>query len=287
MKKIIPISFITSTSLLTIPYSLTSCSNIYRDLINNPFKPTIKQYADHAQFPQDSENECTELYFSELDNLNIDEANKLLEQEILWSVTNTAGTTKKWTRIDGETGELSIKQFYYDLEDVKYEGSKVITNSNGEDTTVGYITYKCKGKIESLFDNIIKVSEPNIISYSKDWYSFDLTMKNIPFNFTNIKYPTVKYTEMTPLRLDIHFDENPSFTWTSFKDDEYINFKCRHTCEGYTKDGYQNYAYQSEESAIIDATHHYVPKFNVELASLFFFDTYWFDNVIPCRIPAN
>ena len=268
---------LTSIGALTLP--LTSCATVYVDVLKDPFTPDFKQYTEKTYSPTGEETklpEATEDYFEHVkDSSNPDD---FLRQEMLWSASYTAKYTGRRT-LEGETGDFCYKSFQIYYSDVKYEGTKIDSETN---EILYLVSYKLQGQVESLLDNITIGEGESTASFRKDWYSFELVMKKIPFDFTLVDYTsTKKYWEMTPVRLDVTFYEYPRFHWDPFKDDEYISFNCRHACEGYNKNGKQNYSYEGEEAAIIDKDHNYSPKFEVEMASFFFYDSYYFYQALP------
>lgn len=292
MKKFIPISIFGAASMIAVPLSLTSCSNVFMDLLHHHFEPSWKKqsldpdHGGHEQYTEDTDyykDEITQSYFNHVNSLGSQKKkDNFIKDELTWSACETSlhGESRKRT-IELEKGDYSYTKFYLHISDVHFDGQNYFHQPEKENWW--YLSYKMEGRMETLLDNITNLDDEPTNSYRVDRYSFELEMRHVPFDFSTITYDNGKWYqeeiyqiwELTPKKLDIQLYYNPRFSWLEFEDGEYISFSCRHFCEGYNKNGKQNYSYQADESAIIDKDHVYSPHFEVEVASFFFFDTYY------------
>ena len=241
VKKLIPL--ITIPAILS-PLTLTSCSKKYTDILS--YQPDGFLFEEK----QLSEKEATDLYFSH-ENTNNIQTNDLYA--CAWEFS------KLVPEYFGSDGKFLVYLLYV---------SDYSCHKNDKGKYV--VSYKLKEQIQYR-----QTTDPETKSYAVDEYVVDWQVNNIPHVLYYVKNSGYKSDWLVKPE-KYHYE---TATWDDLEGDENITFNIRTIEKGYSQSGAQNYIYESDESATIDADHKYVPALSELLSALFFFYAYSMQNI--------
>lgn len=266
--KLFPLTIVTSAISVIAPVSLTSCGNVYVDLIKKGYQTKFDPLPKQENI---TNQKATELYYNALCNPNI--GPELIKDDMLWSASGLLEYSgDNLMDIDGDRGTLSYTKYLINIGNFEFKP--------GTYEQDGYflLSYKISGELEMHMDNIKQAT-----SYKVTGTQFTWNMENIPFS---VEFHSAGLTNDYHYRgwmlvpKEYHPSGEQGGFWDALNGDEHIDFSYRSICKGYSQNGIQNYGYEEIEQAIIDKDHKYVPRLEEPLTNFFLYDSGYLYNLV-------